>query len=87
MLKHSGPRYEIKHPKTGEAVKIPDRGWRWKQDTFEDAAKIENGEYKEIVELSDGSFICGRIWFDSDNKTQPSSITYLDEVEKFLLVL
>lgn len=80
-----GPRYEIKHPKTGEAVKIPDRGWRWKQDTFEDAAKIENGEYKEIVELSDGSFICGRIWFDSDNKTQPSSITYLDEVEKFLL--
>lgn len=80
-----GPRYEIKHPKTGEAVKIPDRGWRWKQDTFEDAAKIENGEYKEIVELSDGSFMCGRIWFDSDNKTQPSSITYLDEVEKFLL--
>lgn len=80
-----GPRYEIKHPKTGEAVKIPDRGWRWKQDTFEDAAKIENGEYKEIVELFDGSFICGRIWFDSDNKTQPSSITYLDEVEKFLL--
>lgn len=80
-----GPRYEIKHPKTGEAVKIPDRGWRWKQDTFEDAAKIENGEYKEIVELSDGSFICGRIWFDCDNKTQPSSITYLDEVEKFLL--
>jgi len=80
-----GPRYEIKHPKTGEAVKIPDRGWRWKQDTFEDAAKIENGEYKEIAELSDGSFMCGRIWFDSDNKTQPSSITYLDEVEKFLL--
>lgn len=80
-----GPRYEIKHPKIGEPVKIPDRGWRWKQDTFEDAAKIENGEYKEIVELSDGSFMCGRIWFDSDNKTQPSSITYLDEVEKFLL--
>lgn len=80
-----GPRYEIKHPKTGEPVKVPDRGWRWKQDTFEDAAKIENGEYKEIIELADGSFICGRIWFDSENKTQPSSITYLDEVEKFLL--
>jgi type III restriction enzyme/adenine-specific DNA-methyltransferase len=29
--------------------------------------------------------MCGRIWFDKDGKTQPSSITYLDEVEEFLL--
>ncbi len=80
-----GPRYEIKHPKTGEAVKVPDRGWRWKKETFDEAANIENGEYKKVVELADGSFICGRIWFDKENKTQPSSITFLDEVEKFLL--
>ncbi|MEO7265081.1 MAG: site-specific DNA-methyltransferase [Ferruginibacter sp.] len=80
-----GPRYEIKHPKTGEPVKVPDRGWRWISDTFDEAAGMENGEYKKIDELPDGSFVCGRIWFDKDNKTQPSSITFLDEVEKFLL--
>jgi len=80
-----GPDYEIKHPKTGEPVKIPDRGWRWKIETFEDAAKIKDGAYSSIIELPDGSFVCGQIWFDKDNTTQPSSITYLDEVEKFLL--
>lgn len=80
-----GPRYTVLHPKTGLPVKVPDRGWRWKIETFEDAAKIKNGKYENILELPDGSFICGRIWFDKDGKTQPSSITYLDEVEKFLL--
>lgn len=80
-----GPRYEIKHPKTGEAVKVPDRGWRWKKESFDDAAGVVNGKYSNVTLLPDGSFICGKIWFDADNSTQPSSITYLDEVEKFLL--
>ncbi|MCZ2458987.1 MAG: hypothetical protein LC128_05110 [Chitinophagales bacterium] len=80
-----GPRYEVKHPKTGNAVKIPDRGWRWKEESFNDAAKIVEGKYQSIVELHDGSFVCGRIWFDKDENTQPSSINYLDELDKLLL--
>lgn len=80
-----GPRYEVPHPHTGKPVKIPDRGWRWKEDTFNDAARLENGVYKEIKELHDGSFMCGRIWFDKDENTQPSSVNYLDEVDSFLL--
>lgn len=80
-----GPRYEVKHPKTGKAAKIPDRGWRWKEDTFNDAAGIIDGNYKSIVELHDGSFMCGKIWFDKDENTQPSSINYLDEVHSLLL--
>jgi adenine-specific DNA-methyltransferase len=35
--------------------------------------------------LHDGSFLCGRIWFSPDENMQPSSITYLDEVNTFLL--
>ena len=80
-----GPRYEVKHPKTSKAAKIPDRGWRWKEDTFNDAAGIIDGNYKSIVELHDGSFMCGKIWFDKDENTQPSSINYLDEVHSLLL--
>jgi len=80
-----GPRYEVKHPKTGNAVKIPDRGWRWKEESFNEAAKIVEGKYQSIIELHDGSFICGRIWFDKDENTQPSSINYLDELDKLLL--
>lgn len=80
-----GPRYEVKHPKTGKAVKIPDRGWRWKEESFNEAAKIVEGKYQSIVELHDGSFVCGRIWFDKDENTQPSSINYLDELDKLLL--
>jgi adenine-specific DNA-methyltransferase len=37
------------------------------------------------IELHDGSFVCGRIWFDKDENTQPSSINYLDELDKLLL--
>lgn len=80
-----GPRYEVKHPKNGNPVKIPDRGWRWKEDSFNDAAKIINGKYQDIIELHDGTFVCGRIWFDKDENTQPSSINYLDELDKLLL--
>jgi adenine-specific DNA-methyltransferase len=80
-----GPTYEIKHPKTNKAVNVPDRGWRWKLDTFREAAKYENGKYTSIKELHDGSFMCGRIWFGKDENVQPSSITYLEDVESFLL--
>jgi adenine-specific DNA-methyltransferase len=80
-----GPRYTVKHPRTGLPVKIPDRGWRWKAETFNEAANIVDGDYKSIVELHDGSLVCGKIWFDKDEGTQPSSINFLDEVDKLLL--
>lgn len=80
-----GPTYEVLHPKTNKPVKVPDRGWRWKRDTFDEAANYSDGKYNQITELHDGSFVCGRIWFDKDENTQPSSINYLDEVESFLL--
>ncbi|MCB8572417.1 site-specific DNA-methyltransferase [Bilophila wadsworthia] len=80
-----GPRYEVPHPKTGKPVKIPDRGWRWKQETFDEASLRKNGKYTLVEELHDGSFRCGKIWFAPDEKQQPSSITYLDEVNDFLL--
>lgn len=80
-----GPRYEVMHPKTGKPVKIPDRGWRWKEDTFKEAAGLENGKYNKIIELHDGTFMCGKIWFDKDENTQPSSVNFLDEVDTLLL--
>lgn len=75
-----GPRYEIVNPVTKVAVPIPQRGWRWKKETFEEAEK--NGS--EFI-LPDGSLMKGRIWYANDTKTQPSSITYLREVQDFLL--
>jgi adenine-specific DNA-methyltransferase len=80
-----GPRYEVRHPKNGKAVNVPDRGWRWKEDTFNDAAGLVDGKYKETIELHDGTFMCGRIWFDKDENTQPSSVNYLEEVDTLLL--
>ncbi len=80
-----GPDYEVLHPKTKKAVKVPDRGWRWKKETFEEAALIKNGEFTLVEDLPDGSCICGSIWFAKDECTQPSSITFLDEVKTFLL--
>lgn len=80
-----GPRYEVLHPITGKPVKIPDRGWRWKKESFDKAAKIVDGKFEDIIKLHDGSFLCGRIWFDKDENTQPSSVNYLDESEKLLL--
>jgi adenine-specific DNA-methyltransferase len=80
-----GPRYEVPHPKTKKPVVMPDRGWRWKEETFWEAAHFNDGKYQNAKELHDGSFICGKIWFAKDEKTQPSSITYLDDVNTFLL--
>ena len=80
-----GPRYEVPHPRTLKPVKIPDRGWRWKEDTFNEAALRIGGKYKSVEQLHDGSFRCGKIWFSSDENQQPSSITYLDQVSTLLL--
>src|SRR5690606_13407842 len=41
-----GPTYDVIHPKTNKVVKVPDRGWRWKLETFEEASGIEEGKYK-----------------------------------------
>ena len=75
-----GPRYEVIHPITNKPVRIPDRGWRWKQERFNEALDYEN-----VVERYDGSYICGRIWFSKDENMQPSSIKYLSEVNRMLL--
>lgn len=82
-----GPRYEVFHPATKQAVKVPDRGWRWKHETFLEASGYdpETGEYPGSVKLHDGSFLCGRVWFAASDVQQPSSVTFLDDVERFLL--
>ena len=80
-----GPDYEVLHPATNKPVKVPDRGWRWKEDTFNEAANRTKDRYQDVVELHDGSYMCGRIWFAKDERTQPSSVTYLDDVNTFLL--
>lgn len=75
-----GPRYDVKHPITGKPVKVPDRGWRWSEKTFNEAVDYQNPQ-----SLPDGSVICGRIWFSAKDNMQPSSINYLDEVDRMLL--
>lgn len=80
-----GPTYKVYHPITKKPVKIPERGWRWKLETFEEAAKVNKGIYEHIQKLHDGSYLCGKIWFAKDENTQPSSVTYLDDVNTFLL--
>jgi len=80
-----GPRYEVLHPTTGRPVKIPERGWRWKVATFDEAALRVDGKYQSVTKLADGSIRCGRVWFAEDERQQPSTITYLDEVNSFLL--
>ena len=75
-----GPRYDVPHPKTGKPTKIPDRGWRWNKESFD-----EKLDYEHIKGRYDGSFVCGEIWFAADENTQPSSIKYLKDVGKMLL--
>lgn len=80
-----GPQYEVLHPITGRPVPIPDRGWRWKYETFCTAAGFEQGRYKSVEKLHDGSYRTGNIWFGKDESIQPSSISYLDELSTLLL--
>ena len=78
--KTDGPRYEVINPVTGKPVPIPKNGWRWTEGTFRDAEK-----QGPTYHLPDGSMMKGRIWYAANETTQPSSITYLDEVQTFLL--
>ena len=78
--KTEGPRYEVINPVTGLPCPIPDNGWRWKEDTFRKAEQ-DGPTYK----MSDGSMVVGRIWYSQKSTIQPSSITYLKDVESFLL--
>ena len=80
-----GQRYNVFHPITKKLVKVPERGWRWKEETFSKEALIVDGKYTDIQELHDGSYLCGNIWFSSKETIQPSSVTYLDDVNNFLL--
>jgi adenine-specific DNA-methyltransferase len=75
-----GPKYEVLHPITKKPVNIPDRGWRWKKESFDEA--LGNNGY-EI--LNDNTILHGKIWFGKDENLQPSSVLYLDEVDTMLL--
>jgi adenine-specific DNA-methyltransferase len=75
-----GPRYDVPHPITGKPVAVPDRGWRWKKETFDSLV-----DYNKTVKRHDGTYMCGQIWFDSKESTQPSLIKHLDDVENLLL--
>lgn len=78
--KTEGPRYEVISPVTKLPVPIPKNGWRWKEETFRLAEK--NGPK---YSLPDGSMVVGRVWYSAKSTVQPSSITYLKEVQTFLL--
>lgn len=75
-----GPRYDVLHPVIKKPTKVPDRGWRWSEATFN-----ENVDYENIISRYDESYVCGNIWFAKDEKTQPSSIKYLRDVGRMLL--
>mgnify|MGYP000879801815 CR=1 FL=1 len=75
-----GPRYDILHPIAKKPVRVPDRGWRWSKLTFESMLN-----YNKIIKRYDGSYMCGNIWFSKDENLQPSSIKYLDDVNRMLL--
>jgi adenine-specific DNA-methyltransferase len=75
-----GPKYEIINPITNKPVPVPKRGWRWTEETFRAAEKEGETYY-----LPDGSMMKGKIWYSPLENVQPSSITYLKDVETFLL--
>lgn len=74
-----GPRYDVIHPLTNKPARVPDNGWRYKQETLDGYLKCDAPFIRH-----DGSVVCGRIWFAKDEKTQPSFIQYLDDVNDFL---
>jgi adenine-specific DNA-methyltransferase len=76
---NKGPRYDILHPLTNQPTKVPDNGWRYKRETFDEFLKCRS----PIIRY-DGSVKCGKIWFAKDEKTQPSYIQFLDDVKNFL---
>lgn len=80
-----GDKYDVKHPLNGKIVKVPERGWRWVERTFDKESGRVDGEYTDIKVLHDGSVRTKNIWFAKDENTQPSSIKYLKDVEYFLL--
>jgi adenine-specific DNA-methyltransferase len=75
-----GSRYDVIHPATNKPTKVPDRGWRWNETTFSSQL-----DYANVKKRFDGSYVCGNIWFASDENTQPSSIRYLKDVSRMLL--
>ncbi len=75
-----GPRYDVIHPATQKPVRVPDRGWRWSEESF-----LATVDYENVIQRFDGSYMCGGIWFSKDENMQPSSIKYLDEVNRMLL--
>ena len=78
--KTEGPRYEVINPVTNSPSPIPNNGWRWKEETFR-LAEMNGPKFT----LPDGSMMMGQIWYPNKKTVQPSTITYLKDVEYFLL--
>lgn len=75
-----GPRYTVINPVTAKPTPIPERGWRWTEQTLR-AAEQDGPEQM----LPDGSMLRGRVWYSANEKIQPSSVNFLDETEDQLL--
>ncbi len=74
----TGPRYDVLHPLTKKPTRVPENGWRYKEESFKKMLGTS------VVKRYDGSFVCGKIWFAQNEKTQPSTIQFLDDVKDFL---
>jgi adenine-specific DNA-methyltransferase len=75
-----GPRYDVMHPILNIPMKVPENGWRFKEETFDQLIKTDN-----LIKRYDGSFVSGKVWFAKDEKTQPSTINYLKDLDFLLL--
>ncbi|RYG86687.1 MAG: site-specific DNA-methyltransferase, partial [Alphaproteobacteria bacterium] len=63
--RESRPRYDIPHPVTGKACKIPSTGWRWEEDTTKEALAMDPP----------------RIHFGKTHATIPCRKSYLFEID------
>jgi adenine-specific DNA-methyltransferase len=70
----TGPRYDVLHPITKKPTRVPENGWRFKEESFR--KMLGN----TVVKRYDGSVVCGKIWFAQNeklNQVQFSSLMML----------
>lgn len=67
--------YQLKHPVTKKAVKLPAKGWKWSEETL---LKMASHKAQEIVK-GEGFVIAGQVVYGEDETTVPGKLQYLDE--------